>query len=129
MKNLNERLRTEDTQAEPIPFESRKPQPENPQLPSPSRPVENFQTRWDGIQTGFIDDPRVAVRNADALIESAMKQISEGFAAKREHLKTQWDRGEQASTEDLRLALQQYRSIFSHLNSMLAEWQDFEGRP
>ena len=127
MRNLNEPHRTEKTEAEPISFESRKPQQERPQLPSPSRPAEEFQSRWDAIQTGFVDDPRVAVNEADALIESAMKEISEEFSDKREHLKKQCT--EQASTEDLRLAVQAYRSVFSSLTSMLAEWRAFEGRP
>ena len=126
MRNLNEPLRTEKTEAEPIPFDSRRPQPEKQQLPSPSRQAEEFQSRWDAIQTGFVDDPREAVKAADALIESAMKQISEAFADKREHLKKQCT--DQASTEDLHLALQQYRSAFSCLASMVAEWRVFEGR-
>jgi len=128
MKNLNELHRTENTDGEVVAFEGRKPQPENPRPLLPGDPVEELHTRWDAIQTGFIDDPRMAVKDADSLVESAMKQISAAFAGKREHLRQQWDRGDQVSTEDLRLALQQYRAVFARLKSMVAESQEVEDR-
>jgi len=47
-----------------------------------------------------------------------MKRLAETFADERQSLETQWDRGDDVSTEDLRLALRRYRSFFGRLLSM-----------
>ena len=44
-----------------------------------------------------------------------MKKLAEGFATERAGLERQWDRGDSVSTEDLRVALQRYRSFFDRL--------------
>jgi hypothetical protein len=77
-----------------------------------------YRTRWDAIQTGFVDEPRRAVEEADALVAQVMKRLAEGFADERTALERQWDRGDQISTEDLRLALRRYRSFFQRLLSV-----------
>jgi hypothetical protein len=76
-----------------------------------------FQRLWQEIQTGFVDSPRETVERADELVASVMKRLAEGFAAERERLEGQWGRGEDVSTEDLRLTLQRYRSFFQRLLS------------
>jgi hypothetical protein len=77
-----------------------------------------FRTRWEAIQTGFVDEPRKAVEEADALVAQVIKRLSEVFADERTNLEHQWDRGDQSSTEDLRLALRKYRSFFDRLLSL-----------
>ena len=77
--------------------------------------VADFRARWSNIQTAFVDEPRGAVENADNLVASLMKKLAEGFAHERENLEKQWDRGDNVSTEDLRVALQRYRSFFDRL--------------
>ena len=81
----------------------------------PGEETAGFRTRWDAIQTGFVDEPRKAVEEADALVAQVIKRLTEVFANERSTLEHQWDRGEQVSTEDLRLALQKYRSFFERL--------------
>ena len=76
-----------------------------------------FQERWKEIQTRFVDEPRGAVEDADGLVANLMQQLAEGFAKERERLETQWARGEDISTEDLRVALQRYRTFFQRLLS------------
>jgi hypothetical protein len=76
-----------------------------------------FRTRWDAIQTGFVDEPRKAVEEADSLVAQTIKRLSEVFADERTRLEGQWDRGDQISTEDLRQALRKYRSFFERLLS------------
>src|SRR5919198_822294 len=72
----------------------------------------DLRRRWEEIQTRFVDDPRRAVEDADALVAGVMKSLAEGFAQAREQLERQSSRGEDVSTEDLRVALQRYRSFF-----------------
>jgi hypothetical protein len=76
-----------------------------------------FQERWKEIQTRFVDEPRGAVEDADGLVANLMQQLAEGFAKERERLEAQWGRGEDISTEDLRVALQRYRTFFQRLLS------------
>jgi hypothetical protein len=77
--------------------------------------VTELRTRWSHVQTGFVDEPRRAVEEADKLVASVMKRLAEGFANERTTLEKQWDRGDHVSTEDLRVALQRYRSFFDRL--------------
>ena len=77
--------------------------------------VRDLRTRWSNVQTGFVDEPRRAVQEADNLVASVMKRLAEGFANERANLEKQWDRGDNVSTEDLRVALQRYRSFFDRL--------------
>ena len=81
----------------------------------PGEETAGYRTRWDAIQTGFVDEPRKAVEEADSLVAQMIKRLTEVFADERTALEKQWDRGEQVSTEDLRQALQKYRSFFERL--------------
>ena len=84
----------------------------------PNDELDNLRTHWKEIQTNFVDEPRKAVEQADGLVASAMKRLAEIFAEERSNLEKQWDRGESVSTEDLRVALQRYRSFFHRLLSI-----------
>jgi hypothetical protein len=75
----------------------------------------DFRSQWSSLQTGFVDEPRRAVEEADKLVASVMQRLAEGFANERSGLEKQWDRGDNVSTEDLRLTLQRYRSFFDRL--------------
>jgi len=65
-----------------------------------------------------VDEPREAVKRADELVASAIKKLAEGFASERERLESAWDKKDDVSTEDLRLALRRYRSFFDRLLSV-----------
>jgi hypothetical protein len=77
--------------------------------------AEGYRSRWSGIQTGFVDEPRKAVEEADTLVAEVMKHLAEGFAGERRQLESQWERTDHVSTEDLRLAMRRYRSFFERL--------------
>ena len=80
--------------------------------------VGQLRNQWTDIQAGFVDEPRRAVERADGLVADAIKRLAETFANERAQLEGQWDRGGDVSTEDLRQALQRYRSFFSRLLSV-----------
>jgi hypothetical protein len=80
--------------------------------------AEGFRSRWNVIQTNFVDEPRSAVEEADSLVAETIKRIAEVFADERTQLEEQWSRGDDVSTEDLRLTLQRYRSFFNRLLSV-----------
>jgi hypothetical protein len=84
---------------------------------------QNFQHRWDTVQASFIDDPRKAVEEADALVAETMQRLAETFAQERDRLEHQFRRDapetpSATSTEDLRIALRHYRSFFKRLLSV-----------
>lgn len=91
---------------------------ENAEPLFPSQETQELRDRWQTIQGGFVDEPRKAVEDADGLVASAMKRLAEIFASERDKLESQWDRGDDVSTEDLRVALRRYRSFFDRLLSM-----------
>jgi|ERR1035437_913509 hypothetical protein len=75
----------------------------------------DFRSQWSKVQTGFVDEPRRTVEEADKLVAAVMQRLAEGFANERSGLEKQWDSGDNVSTENLRLALQRYRSFFDRL--------------
>jgi hypothetical protein len=83
----------------------------------PDDQSERFTTRWQEIQASFVDQPRDSVEQADALVADLMQRLAAGFSNERERLEAQWDRGDDVSTEDLRVALTRYRSFFDRLLS------------
>jgi hypothetical protein len=80
--------------------------------------LESFRTRWGTIQTGFVDNPGGAVKQADELVAAVMKRLAEVFADERANLEQAWAKGDDVSTEDLRVALRRYRSFFDRLLSV-----------
>ena len=79
--------------------------------------TSDVRDRWEQIQGSFVDEPRRAVEEADTLVAELMQQLADSFAQERQGLEGQWDRGDEVSTEDLRIALQRYRSFFDRLLS------------
>ncbi|MFB7992455.1 hypothetical protein ACFC4G_06465 [Streptomyces sp. NPDC056002] len=77
--------------------------------------AQDFRDRWSKIQSTFVDDPREAVKSADALVTDVMQSLATTFANQKRGLEGQWKSGEEANTEDLRKALRHYRSFFNRL--------------
>jgi hypothetical protein len=76
--------------------------------------ITGFRDRWQGVQTGFVDDPQRAVREADELVAGVISALATTFAEHKSELEGQWQQGEPA-TEDLRIALRRYRAFFDQL--------------
>jgi hypothetical protein len=102
-------------------------QPEGTQHPPAERQISDedllfaddeladLRTRWTAVQAAFVDDPKQCVEKADSLVTDLVDQLTSGFAQARSRLEEQWARGEEASTEDLRVALMHYREFFERL--------------
>jgi hypothetical protein len=108
-----------DASDEPLARETEVQEPESevrePLLPSDES--GRLRDQWLGIQSSFVDEPRRSVQEADALVADVMQRLAASFASERQQLEGQWDRGDDVSTEDLRVALTRYRSFFDRLLS------------
>jgi hypothetical protein len=97
-----DRIERERLEAEQRQGKRERPQPEQhgwTDAPTPlfaDDELGGYRARWSAIQTGFVDEPRKAVEEADTL-------------------EANWERKDQVSTEDLRLAMRRYRSFFERL--------------
>jgi hypothetical protein len=91
--------------------------PENEPMEAlfPGNEAQEMKSHWKDIQTSFVDEPQRSVKEADALVASAIKRLADSFADARSKLEGQWARGGDVSTEDLRVALRRYRSFFDRL--------------
>jgi hypothetical protein len=76
---------------------------------------EHLRSDWAAIQTGFVDEPRQCVEKADQLVGRVVQRLAESLSQERSTLEGPWSKGDDVSTEDLRVALQHYRSFFHRL--------------
>ena len=77
--------------------------------------LSGLRAHWNDLQARFVDDPKDCVHQADGLVSEVVDKLTAGFTDTRSRLEAHWARGDQASTEDLRLALQRYREFFERL--------------
>jgi hypothetical protein len=81
----------------------------------PANERNELERRWNEIQARFVDEPRGSVEEANALVSELMDRLVSSFSEQRERLEGQWERGDDVTTEDLRMVLMRYRSFFGRL--------------
>ena len=81
----------------------------------PANERNELEQRWNEIQARFVDEPRGSVEEANALVSHLMDRLVSSFSEQRERLEGQWERGDDVTTEDLRMVLMRYRSFFGRL--------------
>lgn len=93
-----------------------------PNAPQPARLLEDAEAdrlrrRWHQVQSGFVDDPRDAVRKADELAAEAVNVLGKSLTSRKRTLDDGWrdEHGERPDTERLRLALRGYREFLDRL--------------
>ena len=79
--------------------------------------ADSYSQRWDSVKGEFVDEPRRAVADADALVGELLDELQELFKQQRTQIEQGLD-ADETSTEDLRLALRRYRSFFDRLLSI-----------
>lgn len=83
-----------------------------------AKDAEGYRARWQDVQARFVDAPRESVEAADTLVAEVIKQLAAVFADQQKQLESAIEREGKLSTEELRIALQRYRSFFDRLLSV-----------
>ncbi|WP_371502297.1 hypothetical protein OG871_34805 [Kitasatospora sp. NBC_00374] len=83
----------------------------------PTERVERLSAEWHAVQSGFVDDPGRACKEADALVEKAAALVAEVVAEQRRDLRGGGSPadGGAPDTEALRLAMQDYHRLLDRL--------------
>jgi hypothetical protein len=74
------------------------------------------EQQWPGIQALFVDDPRASVERAAAAAEQAVALFVASLQREQAALLATWQ--DDASTETLRTALQQYRALCGRVEGL-----------
>ena len=74
------------------------------------------EQQWPAIQAMFVDDPKGSVQRAAAAADEVVKALVASIEREQAALNTAWEND--ASTEDLRTALQQYRAFCGRLEGL-----------
>jgi hypothetical protein len=118
MNQVDERISTSDLANVAKPDHELPPPADSTPALFTTQECNEMKTRWDGIQTGFVDEPRRSVQDADQLVAQAIQRLAQTFSDERARLERQWDHDGNVSTEDLRVAFQRYRAFFQRLLSI-----------
>jgi hypothetical protein len=73
------------------------------------------QARWRDLQASFVDDPGQAVHRADELVEEVVEALTGSLTARTGELRERWKSADGGDTEQLRLALRDYRGVLERL--------------
>ena len=108
-----EETRTGQTTAEQV----APPHDEGRERLVPEDHAASYGSRWDAVKGTFVDEPREAVAQADALVGELLDELETLFHEQRRSIEQGLD-ADETSTEDLRMALRRYRSFFDRLLSV-----------
>ncbi|MER6266058.1 hypothetical protein [Streptomyces sp900105755] len=89
----------------------------------PSEECGQLERRLQHAVTGFVDEPRTAVEEADRAVEEISARFTDAVDRRRRTLRGSWqsadaNRPGSADTEQLRLALREYRELADRLLHM-----------
>ncbi|MFF0155134.1 hypothetical protein [Micromonospora sp. NPDC005203] len=76
--------------------------------------AQGFRDRWRDVQLRFVDDPHAAAGEAQSLVEEAIQALSSALAAQKNTLGGWQDAGS-ADTEQLRMAVRNYRDFLDRV--------------
>lgn len=88
--------------------------PDSVLLPQDER--DKLGLRLQQALSTFVESPRQAVEEADSLFDDAVRHLTETLTERRRTLRASWQgQDTEAQTEELRLALRQYRESMERL--------------
>ena len=100
------------------------PVPAAAMVPEPvtdSRPAGNPASAdgpWNQIQAMFVDDPDASIKRAAGLVDDRVEELIQSVRARQQSMQSAWQ-AKYAGTEELRVALQHYRTFWNSLEDSL----------
>jgi hypothetical protein len=94
-----------------------------PESVTDARPARNPGTAdgpWNEIQALFVDDPHASIERAAGLVDDRVEELIESVRARQDSLQSAWQTT-YPGTEELRVALQHYRSFWNGLEDLPAQ--------
>ncbi|NUW39605.1 hypothetical protein [Nonomuraea rhodomycinica] len=85
------------------------------------RDPAEVQARWRELQAGFVDDPGEAVRRADGLVGEVVEALTSALTSRTGELRQRWSGSDDHDTEQLRLALREYRTVLERLLALTGD--------
>src|SRR5512143_2484946 len=79
-----------------------------------SADIDELRSRWERIQIEFVDEPHRSVEQADKLITELINRLAHRYSERRA-IQESHPEGVDDSTEELRIALKDYRSFFNRM--------------
>jgi hypothetical protein len=80
----------------------------------------SLSARWHEIQAMFVDNPRASAEMAARLVEDSVQALVAGVREEQDSLLAAWH-GDNAGTEELRAAVQHYRTFGDRLAAFTRE--------
>jgi hypothetical protein len=75
---------------------------------------------WNEIQAMFVDDPRASIEQAAALVNDRVETLIHSVTERQRSMQSAWQ-ADDAGTEELRVALQHYRTFWNSLDDLPAQ--------
>jgi hypothetical protein len=75
---------------------------------------------WNEIQALFVDDPRASIERAAGLVDDQVEAFIQSVREQQRSMQSVWQ-ADDAGTEELRVALQHYRSFWNSLEDLPAQ--------
>lgn len=80
----------------------------------PEQATDGLRERWRELQLRFVDDPKAAVTEADAVLAETIEILNGSLAAARADL-SQRSEKQDTDTEALRVTVQHYRAVLDRV--------------
>lgn len=77
-------------------------------------------TPWNEIQAMFVDDPRASIERAAGLVDDRVEALIQSVRERQRSMQSAWQ-ADDAGTEELRVALQHYRTFWNSLEDLPAQ--------
>jgi hypothetical protein len=75
---------------------------------------------WNEIQAMFVDDPHASIERAAGLVDDRVGELIQSVRDRQHSMQSAWQ-ADDAGTEELRVALQRYRSFWTSLEDLPAQ--------
>jgi hypothetical protein len=93
--------------------------PESVPEPHPAGIAARTQGPWNEIQAMFVDDPLASIARAAGLVDDRVEELIQSVRERQHSVQSAWQ-ANSAGTEELRVALQHYRTFWNNLEDLPA---------